>query len=83
MCVGIPIYSPRNWDRMMNPSPFTPISSVTTDPWWYDDMPRLRPADASHLRSPSHLRDSFLSPIKNTYGYEKHPFRALGKILIE
>lgn len=61
----------------MNPSPASPLSSITRDPWWWD-LGDLRPAYYPFNRSPSLLRDSYLSPVKRRYLWTKHPIRPFG-----
>ncbi|KAG7302084.1 hypothetical protein JYU34_013543 [Plutella xylostella] len=77
---GAPLYTAgglrrRPWADIFNPSPSLPISAITRDPFWYD-WPELRPV-ARWDRSPSHIRDSYLSPVKRTFLWDKHPVRPL------
>lgn len=65
-------------NNLLNPRPNQPITAFTRDPFWYD-LGDLKPFTAripsNHL--PSHLRDSFLSPVKPSISWEKHPVRIL------
>ncbi|KAG6441069.1 uncharacterized protein LOC115441862 isoform X1 [Manduca sexta] len=77
---GAPLYNlgglrRRPWADIFNPSPSLPISAITRDPFWYD-WPELKPL-ARWDRSPSYIRDSYLSPVKRTYLWDKHPIRPL------
>ncbi|XP_050344560.1 uncharacterized protein LOC126769689 isoform X5 [Nymphalis io] len=77
---GAPLYNAgglrrRPWADIFNPSPSLPISAITRDPFWYD-WPELRPM-ARWDRSPSYIRDSYLSPVKRTFLWDKHPMRPL------
>lgn len=67
---------------LLNPSPSLPISAVTRDPFWWDSP--LRPASIYNPwgKSPSFLRDSYLSPVKRTFLWDKHPIRPFGKSLL-
>ncbi|KAF2900281.1 hypothetical protein ILUMI_05903 [Ignelater luminosus] len=80
---GQPIYtrgglSPSKllWSDLLNPSPYLPMSAITRDPWWWTH-PALRPYSpySSWGKSPFYLRDSYLSPVKRTYLWDKHPIR--------
>ncbi|XP_018319685.1 uncharacterized protein LOC108733128 [Agrilus planipennis] len=81
---GQPIYSRGGlrpskrllWYDLLNPSPFLPVSSITRDPWWWN-YPELRPYRpyTGWGKSPFYLRDSYLSPVKRTYLWDKHPIR--------
>ena len=67
------------YHNLLNPSPYLPITSVTRDPWWYDSL-GLRPygyIPRSVLMYPSALRNSYLSPIRNSYVWSQHPLREL------
>jgi len=69
---GWPRYN--SLDNLLNPRASLPPSAILRDPFWYDD---LRPFDA-HIpwtRSPSLLRESYLSPVKRRYLWSKHPIR--------
>ncbi|XP_050550374.1 uncharacterized protein LOC118281905 isoform X3 [Spodoptera frugiperda] len=77
---GAPLYNAgglrrRPWADIFNPSPSLPISAITRDPFWYD-WPELKPL-ARWDRSPSYIRDSYLSPVKRTFLWDKHPIRPL------
>ncbi|XP_073946212.1 myofilin isoform X2 [Choristoneura fumiferana] len=77
---GAPLWSAsglrrRPWADIFNPSPSLPISAITRDPFWYD-WPELKPV-ARWDRSPSYIRDSYLSPVKRTFLWDKHPVRPL------
>ncbi|GBP09281.1 hypothetical protein EVAR_4123_1 [Eumeta japonica] len=82
---GAPIYDAagrlrrRPWADIFNPSPSLPISAIIRDPFWWD-WPELRPL-ARWDRSPSYIRDSYLSPVKRTYLWDKHPIRPLDLML--
>lgn len=80
--IGAPLYTAgglrrRPWADIFNPSPSLPISAITRDPFWYD-WPELKPL-ARWDRSPSYIRDSYLSPVKRTFLWDKHPIRPLGQ----
>jgi len=82
----LPIYHAglrrNNFRNLMNPSPRLPITAITRDPWWWD-LEDLRPF-RSHLpyrALPPFLRDSYLSPVKRTYLWYKHPMRPFAHIL--
>jgi len=64
---------------MLNPSSRLPISRVTRDPWWYDayGLKPYRYIPRSVLTYPSALRNSYLSPIRNSYLWSRHPMRYL------
>jgi hypothetical protein len=75
---GLP-YAMRPYSDLFNPSPSSPISRVTRDPWWHDTY-GLKPfgyTPRSVLTYPSALRNSYLSPVRNSYLWGKHPLRAL------
>ncbi|KAE8741752.1 hypothetical protein FOCC_FOCC012700 [Frankliniella occidentalis] len=83
---GQPLYNRGGWTRrplreLLEPSPSMSKSAITRDPWWWE-YPELRPyAYPYHYRpwhSPSYLRSSYLSPIKSTYLWDKHPRRPFG-----
>ncbi|XP_062529513.1 myofilin isoform X1 [Bombyx mori] len=81
---GAPLYSVgglrrRPWADIFNPSPSLPISAITRDPFWHD-WPELKPI-ARWDRSPSYIRDSYLSPVKRTFLWDKHPIRPLDLML--
>ncbi|CAD7092668.1 unnamed protein product [Hermetia illucens] len=76
---GLPIYHGafrrNNFDSLLNPSPRLPITAITRDPWWWD-IEDLRPYRLYPYRAlPPYLRDSYLSPVKRTYLWDKHPIR--------
>ncbi|KAF5284572.1 hypothetical protein FQR65_LT02398 [Abscondita terminalis] len=84
---GQPIYSRGGlrpskllWSDLLNPSPSLPISAIARDPWWWNH-PSLKPFDpfSNWGKSPYYLRDSYLSPVKRTYLWDKHPVRPFGK----
>jgi len=65
---------------MLNPDPYRPISSFTRAPWWYDLASPLKPIDyypRRILSYPSLLRSSYLSPVRNSYVWSRHPLRHL------
>ncbi|KAK5643489.1 hypothetical protein RI129_007334 [Pyrocoelia pectoralis] len=68
------------WSDLLNPSPSMPMSAITRDPWWWN-YPALKPFDPFSRwgKSPFFLRDSYLSPVKRTYLWDKHPVRPFGK----
>ncbi|KAJ1522635.1 hypothetical protein ONE63_001807 [Megalurothrips usitatus] len=81
-----PQYGRGGWTRrplseLLEPLPSMPKSRITRDPWWWE-YPELRPYGYPyHYRpwhSPSYLRRSYLSPIKNTYLWDRHPARPYG-----
>lgn len=86
---GQPIYSRGGlrpskrllWYDLLNPSPSLPTSAITRDPWWWNH-PELRPYSPylSWGKSPFFLRDSYLSPVKRTYLWDKHPIRPFAAI---
>ncbi|XP_014257291.1 uncharacterized protein LOC106671045 isoform X2 [Cimex lectularius] len=78
---GTPIYSRGGITRrpltdLFSPRSYVPLSRYTRDPWWWS-YPSLKPFESLYSRhSPFYLRDSYLSPVKNTYLWRDHPFRA-------
>lgn len=66
---------------MLNPRPSMPITAFTRDPFWYD-LGDLKPFNARIPSNnlPSYLRDSFLSPVKRDFLWERHPVRPFGKL---
>ena len=85
---GQPIYSrggllpsKRLFSDLLNPSPSLPMSSIVRDPWWWD-YPLLKPYRpfSSWGKSPFYLRDSYLSPVKRTYLWDKHPVRPFAAV---
>ncbi|XP_030750715.1 LOW QUALITY PROTEIN: uncharacterized protein LOC115878378 [Sitophilus oryzae] len=80
---GQPIWSPSKslFSDLLNPSPSLPISAVTRDPFWWDS-PSLKPVSARTPfgRSPFYLRDSYLSPVKRTFLWDKHPIRPFAAV---
>lgn len=84
---GMPIYTRggiRDFGRalydLMNPSPYLPHSAIIREPWWWK-VPSLKPLTPPYDdwgRSPFFLRDSYLSPVKRTYLWDKHPIRPFG-----
>jgi hypothetical protein len=83
----LPIYRAGAWprysslDNLLNPRPSLPLSAITRDPFWYDND-YLRPfyprISSNYL--PSYLRESYLSPIKRNYLWNKHPIRPFAHI---
>ncbi|XP_067636415.1 uncharacterized protein Mf isoform X2 [Eurosta solidaginis] len=76
---GLPIFHPRNHFRdLFNPNPSAPISAFTRDPFWYDvgDLAPYRAFSVPRASSPI-ARDSYLSPIKSSYLWSRHPARPL------
>lgn len=74
-------YRPYNYWRLMNPSPYSPVSSIVRDPWWYS-LNNLRPYSSASLpyyRSPYWLRTSYLSPVKSRYLWYTKPLRPFCK----
>lgn len=84
---GKPIYTrgglKKPWQAVLNTSPFMPITAITRDPFWWD-YPGLglQPyvPHNSWTKSPFFLRDSYLSPVKRTYLWDKHPIRPLAHV---
>ncbi|GLH07516.1 Putative myofilin isoform a [Gryllus bimaculatus] len=79
---GQPIYTRggitrRPLSELLEPLTSLPMSRITRDPWWWE-YPELRPY-VSPWSLPSHapfyLRDSYLSPVKRSYLWSKHPIR--------
>lgn len=68
------------FNDLLNPSPSLPISAVTRDPFWWDSP--LRPASVHTPwgKSPFYLRDSYLSPVKRTFLWDKHPIRPFAAV---
>lgn len=62
---------------LLEPSPMAPISAFTRDPWWYPSYAPYIPSYAQY-RTPFYLRDSYLSPIKRSYLWSRHPIRPFG-----
>ena len=79
--VGLPVYSAgvrRPLSDVLQPLEDAPLSKISREPWWWE-YPSLRP-DVKELKAlPSHLRNSYLSPVKSTYHWYEHPFRPFGK----
>ncbi|KAK7863283.1 hypothetical protein R5R35_005327 [Gryllus longicercus] len=82
---GQPIYTRggitrRPLSELLEPLTSLPMSRITRDPWWWE-YPELRPY-VSPWSLPSHapfyLRDSYLSPVKRSYLWSKHPIRPFG-----
>ncbi|XP_065343310.1 uncharacterized protein Mf [Cloeon dipterum] len=78
---GYPIYTRDGISRpalvrIMSPSPYLSAASVVRDPWWYA-YPELKPFETDYVyrTSPSYLRRSYLSPVKNRYLWNQHPVR--------
>jgi hypothetical protein len=81
LAAGIPVYSPgvrRPLSDVLQPLEETPLSKISREPWWWR-YPSLRPHMEQRKAKPSHLRDSYLSPVKNTFRWYEHPFRHFGK----
>ncbi|XP_067011457.1 uncharacterized protein Mf isoform X3 [Anabrus simplex] len=84
---GQPIYSRgrlarRPLSELLEPLPSMPLSRITRDPWWWD-YPELRPFTSPYAYlhpTPFYLRDSYLSPVKRTYLWDKHPIRPFAHI---
>ncbi|KAK9885738.1 hypothetical protein WA026_012505 [Henosepilachna vigintioctopunctata] len=78
---GLPRASKRLFNELLNPSPSLPVSAVTRDPFWWDS-PLLRPFSLFNPwgKSPFYLRDSYLSPVKRTYLWDKHPIRPFAAV---
>lgn len=51
-----------------------PISAFTRDPWWYPSYAPYIPSYAAKS-TPFYLRDSYLSPVKRSYLWSRHPIR--------
>ncbi|XP_019873025.1 uncharacterized protein LOC109601245 isoform X1 [Aethina tumida] len=66
---------------LLDPPASLPISSIIRDPFWWRS-PALKPLSAFSPwgRSPSYLRDSYLSPVKRTYLWDKHPVRPFAAV---
>ncbi|XP_028127713.2 uncharacterized protein LOC114324164 isoform X1 [Diabrotica virgifera virgifera] len=84
---GQPIYtrgglypSKKLFDDILNPSPNLPVSAVSRDPFWWDSP--LKPASVHNPwgKSPFYLRDSYLSPVKRTFLWDKHPVRPFAAV---
>ncbi|XP_023015644.1 myofilin isoform X1 [Leptinotarsa decemlineata] len=84
---GQPIYSRGGlypskslFNELLNPSPSLPISAVTRDPFWWDSP--LKPLSTFNPwgKSPFYLRDSYLSPVKRTFLWDKHPIRPFAAV---
>jgi hypothetical protein len=78
---GIPVYCPgvrRPMSDVLQPLEETPLSKISREPWWWG-YPSLRPHLKQLKAIPSHLRDSYLSPVKSTFHWYEHPFRQFGK----
>ncbi|GLV35802.1 Myofilin [Carabus blaptoides fortunei] len=84
---GLPIYTRgglagRILRDLLNPSSALPLSAITRDPWWWK-YPEFRPFNAPYDcwgKSPFFLRDSYLSPVKRTYLWDKHPIRPFAHV---
>ncbi|CAH1965508.1 unnamed protein product [Acanthoscelides obtectus] len=83
---GQPIYSTRGYPSksllsdLLNPSPSLPVSAVTRDPFWWNSPLRPYTSHTPFGRSPFYLRDSYLSPVKRTYLWDKHPVRPFAAV---
>ncbi|KAI4498937.1 hypothetical protein M0802_006112 [Mischocyttarus mexicanus] len=64
---------------LLEPSPTAPISAFTRDPWWYPNYAPYIPNYAQYS-TPFYLRDSYLSPIKRSFLWSRHPIRPLGSL---
>ena len=62
---------------LLEPSPFSPVTAFSRDPFWYPDYAPYIPSYAQHS-SPFYLRDSYLSPVKRNYLWSRHPLRPFG-----
>ncbi|CAD1477082.1 unnamed protein product, partial [Heterotrigona itama] len=63
---------------LLEPSPMAPISAFTRDPWWYPSYAPYIPSYAQKA-TPFYLRDSYLSPVKRSYLWSRHPIRPFAK----
>lgn len=64
---------------LLEPSPMAPISAFTRDPWWYPSFAPYIPNYAARA-TPFYLRDSYLSPVKRSYLWSRHPIRPFGDL---
>ncbi|XP_053972537.1 uncharacterized protein LOC128886015 isoform X1 [Hylaeus anthracinus] len=64
---------------LLEPSPMAPVSAFTRDPWWYPSYAPYIPGYAQRA-TPFYLRDSYLSPVKRSYLWSRHPIRPLGAL---
>ncbi|XP_043521254.1 uncharacterized protein LOC122534558 isoform X1 [Frieseomelitta varia] len=64
---------------LLEPSPMAPISAFTRDPWWYPSYAPYIPSYAQKA-TPFYLRDSYLSPVKRSYLWSRHPIRPFGSL---
>ncbi|XP_076287951.1 myofilin isoform X2 [Lasioglossum baleicum] len=64
---------------LLDPSPMAPISAFTRDPWWYPSYAPYIPGYAQRS-TPFYLRDSYLSPVKRSYLWSRHPIRPLAHV---
>jgi hypothetical protein len=81
LAAGIPMYCPgvrRHLSDVLQPLEVTPLSKISREPWWWG-YPSLRPTVKQLKATPSHLRDSYLSPVKITFHWHDHPVRHFGK----
>lgn len=62
---------------LLEPSVMAPISAFTRDPWWYPSYAPYIPSYAAKS-TPFYLRDSYLSPVKRSYLWSRHPIRPFG-----
>ncbi|BET01276.1 Hypothetical protein NTJ_14092 [Nesidiocoris tenuis] len=79
---GTPIYSRGGFSKkyipdLYEPKNYLPLSRFEREPWYWS-YPQYKPFEAPYIpmrHSPFFLRDSFLSPVKNTYLWRDHPIR--------
>nr|XP_012140231.1 PREDICTED: uncharacterized protein LOC100882609 isoform X3 [Megachile rotundata] len=64
---------------LLEPSPMAPVSAFTRDPWWYPAFAPYIPSYAQRS-TPFYLRDSYLSPVKRSYLWSRHPIRPFGSL---
>ncbi|XP_006621017.1 uncharacterized protein LOC102673167 isoform X3 [Apis dorsata] len=64
---------------LLEPSAMAPISAFTRDPWWYPSYAPYIPSYAAKS-TPFYLRDSYLSPVKRSYLWSRHPIRPFGAL---
>ncbi|XP_069677750.1 uncharacterized protein Mf isoform X2 [Periplaneta americana] len=79
---GVPIYCPgvrRPLSDVLQPLEDTPHAKIAREPWWWT-YPSLRPHVEELKALPSHLRESYLSPVKSVFHWYEHPFRPFGPV---
>ncbi|KAF6212519.1 hypothetical protein GE061_013042 [Apolygus lucorum] len=79
---GKPIYSRGGFSKRYIPDLYSPKNDIPMTRWerehWWWAYPSPKPFEAPYIpmnHNPFFLRDSYLSPVKNTYLWRDHPIR--------